>query len=102
MLGNSMSMGMFFTHAFKYWALQDPDNRDVEQLGLIRLCAKSSAWHIPIIRIAPMHLLKGMSKKSHTRAPYEIHALESVVKKDIPMLMCFTNDISVALMKSQG
>jgi len=28
----------FFIYAFKHGASQDPDNRDVEQLGLIRLC----------------------------------------------------------------
>ena len=47
----------FFTHALKHRASQDPDNRDVEQLGLIRLCGQYSAWHIPIIGITPMHLL---------------------------------------------
>jgi len=30
----------FFTHALKNRASQDPDNRDVEQLGLIRLCGQ--------------------------------------------------------------
>jgi len=33
-----------------------------------------------------MHLLEGMSKKRHTRAPYEAHTLEGIIKKDIPML----------------
>jgi hypothetical protein len=47
----------------------DPDNRDVEQLSLIRLCGHCSVWHIPIIGIAPMNLLEGMSKKRHTHAP---------------------------------
>jgi hypothetical protein len=28
----------FFIYAFKLRASQDPNNRDVEQLGLIRLC----------------------------------------------------------------
>jgi len=28
-----------------------------------------------------------MSKKRHTRAPYEIHNLEGMVKKDISMLI---------------
>jgi len=60
---------VFFSQALKHGASQDPDNRDVEQLGLIRLCGQCSAWHIPIIGITPMHLLKGMSKKRHTRAP---------------------------------
>jgi hypothetical protein len=71
----------FFTHALKHGASQDPDNRDVEQLGLIRLCGMCSAWHIPIIGIMPMHLLQGMSKKRHTRAPYETHNLEDIAKK---------------------
>jgi hypothetical protein len=31
-----------------------------------------------------MHLLKGMSKKRHTRAPYEIHTFEGMVKKRHP------------------
>jgi hypothetical protein len=47
----------FFTHALKHGTSQDPDNRDVEQLVLIRLCGMRSAWHIPIIGITPMHLL---------------------------------------------
>jgi hypothetical protein len=55
----------FFIYALKHGASQDPDNRDVEQLGLIRLCGQCSAWHIPIIGITPMHLLEGMSKKRH-------------------------------------
>jgi hypothetical protein len=46
----------------------------------------SSAWHIPIIGITLMHLLKGMSKKRPTRAPHEIHSLKGM-KKDIPMLI---------------
>ena len=48
-----------------------------------------------------MHLLKGMSKKRHTRAPYEIHNLEGIIKKDIPMLMRFTKDYSMAFIKGQ-
>jgi len=56
----------FFIYALRHWATQDPDNRDGEQLGLIRLCGQCSVWHIPIIR---MHLLKGMSKKRPTRTP---------------------------------
>ena len=48
-----------------------------------------------------MHLLWGMSKKRHTRAPYEIHNLEGIIKKDILMLMRLTNDIFVALSKGQ-
>jgi len=47
-------------------------------------------------------VFKGLRKKRHTRAPYEIHNLEGMVKKDIPMLMRFTNDKSVALSKGQG
>jgi len=47
----------FFTHALKHVALQDPDNRDVEQLGLVRLCGQFSDWHIPIIGITQMQLL---------------------------------------------
>jgi len=47
----------FFIYALKHGASQDPDNRDGEQLGLIRLCGMCSAWHIPIIGITPMHLL---------------------------------------------
>jgi hypothetical protein len=39
----------FFIYAVKHGPSQDPDNRDVEQLGLIRLCGQCSAWHIPII-----------------------------------------------------
>jgi hypothetical protein len=46
-------------------------------------------------------MFKGIDKKRHTRAPYEIHNLEGMVKKDIPMLMRLTNDISVALRKGQ-
>jgi len=42
-----------------------------------------------------------MSKKRHTRAPYEIHNLEGIIKKDILMLMRLTNDIFVALSKGQ-
>jgi hypothetical protein len=49
-----------------------------------------------------MHLLKGMSKKRHTRAPYEIHNLEGMVKKDISILMRITKLTSVALSKGQG
>jgi len=69
----------FFIYAFKHWTSQDPDNRDVEQLGFVRLCGQCSAWHIPIIGITPMHLLKGMSKKRHTHAP-----LIAKVKKTSP------------------
>ena len=47
----------FFSQAFKHGASQDPDNRDGEQLGLIRLCGMCSAWHIPIIGITQMYLL---------------------------------------------
>jgi len=28
-----------------------------------------------------------MSKKRHTRAPYEIHNLEDIIKKDIPVFI---------------
>ena len=69
----------FFIYAFKLRTSQDPDNRDVEQLGFVRLCGQCSAWHIPIIGITPMHLLKGMSKKRHTHAP-----LIAKVKKTSP------------------
>jgi len=48
-----------------------------------------------------MHLLKGMSKKRHTRVPYEIHNLEGMVKK-ISILMRITKLSSVALSKGQG
>jgi hypothetical protein len=61
----------FFIYALKHGSSQDPDNRDVEQLGLIRLCGQCSAWHIPIIGITPMHVLRGMSKKRHTHAPFK-------------------------------
>jgi hypothetical protein len=47
----------FFIYALKHGASQELDNRDVEQLGLIRLCEMCSVWHIPIIGITPMHLL---------------------------------------------
>jgi len=77
----------FFIYALKHGALQDPDNLDVEQLGLIRLCGMCSAGHIPIIGIMPMNLSKGMSKKRHTRAPHEIHKFEGMVKKDTSMLI---------------
>jgi len=60
----------FFIYALKHGVLQDSDNRDVKQLGLIRLCGHCSVWHIPIIGITPMHLLKGMSKKRHRHAPF--------------------------------
>jgi len=60
---------VFFYLCPKQGASQDPDKRDVKQLGLVRLCGQYSAWHIPIIGITPIHLLKGMSKKRHTRAP---------------------------------
>jgi len=60
----------FFIYALKHWASQDPDNRDVEQLGLIRLCGMCSVYHIPIIGIRLMNLLKGMSKKRPTHAPW--------------------------------
>jgi len=56
----------------------------------------------PDYRDHPMHLLKGMSKKRHTRAPYEIHNLEGMVKKDISILMRITKLTSVALSKGQG
>ena len=72
----------FFIYALKHGASQNPDNRDVEQLGLVRLCGQCSAWHIPIIGITPIHLLKGMSKKRHTCAPWL-----AGVKKDISMLI---------------
>ena len=58
----------FFIYALKHGASQNPDNRDGEQLGFVRLCGQCSDWHIPIIGITPMHLLKGMSKKRHIRA----------------------------------
>ena len=47
-------------------------------------------------------MFEGIDKKRHTRAPYEIHNLEGMVKKDIPMLMGLTKDTSVALSKGQG
>ena len=59
----------FFIYALKHGASQNPDNRDVEQLGLIRLCGQCSAWHIPIIGITPKQLLKGIDKKRPTHAP---------------------------------
>ena len=68
-LGRSMGRS-FFTHALKHKAPKDPDNRDVEQLGLIRLCGQCSAWHIPIIGITPKQLLKGIDKKRPTHAPF--------------------------------
>ena len=71
-------IGLFLSQALKHKATQDPDNRDVEQLGLIRLCGVCSVWHIPIIGVTPMHLLKGMSKKRPIRAPCEIHKLEGI------------------------
>jgi hypothetical protein len=43
-----------------------------------------------------------MSKKRHTRIPYETHTLEGMVKKDIPMLMRLTNDTSVALIEGHN
>jgi len=49
-----------------------------------------------------MHLLKGMSKKRHTHAPYEIHTLKGMVKKDISILMRIIKLTSVALSKGQG
>jgi hypothetical protein len=70
---------LFLSQALKHRASQDPDNWDVEQLGLIRLCGMCLDWHIPIIGITPMHLLKGMSKKRHTRALYEVHNLEGMM-----------------------
>jgi len=45
-------------------------------------------------------VFKGIDKKRHTRAPYEIHNLEGM-KKDISMFMFITNDTSVALRKGQ-
>ena len=74
----------FFIYALKHGVSKDPDNRDVEHLGLSRLCGMCSVWHIPIIGITSMHLLKGMSKKRHTRTPYEIHTLEGMMKKRHP------------------
>ena len=71
-------IGLFLSQALKHGASQDPDNRDVEQLVLIRLCGQCSVWHIPIIGVTPMHLLKGMSKKRPIRAPCEIHKLEGI------------------------
>ena len=47
-------------------------------------------------------MFKGIDKKRHTRAPYEIHNLEGMVKKDISMLMRLTKDIYVAFNKGQG
>jgi hypothetical protein len=75
----------FFIYALKHGVSQDPDNRDVEQLGLIRLCGVCSVWRIPIIGTTPMYLLKGMNKKRPTRAPYRVHDLADM-KKDILML----------------
>jgi len=46
-------------------------------------------------------VFKGIDKKRPTRAPYEIHTLEGMVKKDIPMLMRISNDTSVTLRKDQ-
>jgi len=46
-------------------------------------------------------MVKGIDKKRHTRAPYEIHALEGIAKKDISMLMRLTKDTFVALRKGQ-
>jgi len=46
-------------------------------------------------------VFKGLRKKRHTRAPYEIHNLEGMVKKDIPMLIRLTKDTSMALRKGQ-
>jgi len=46
-------------------------------------------------------VFKGIDKKRHTRAPYEIHNLEGMVKKDISMLMRLTKDTFVALSKGQ-
>jgi len=66
---NKEHVEVFFYQAFKQRASQDPDNRDIEQLGLVRLCGQCSVWHIPIIGITPVHLLKGMSKKRPPRAP---------------------------------
>jgi hypothetical protein len=66
--------------------------------AFIRLCGQCSAWHIPIIGITPMHLLKGMSKKRHTRAPYEIHALEGI-KKRHPHAHTITKHASLTLKK---
>ena len=57
--------------------------------------------YIPIIGILRGPLFKGIDKKRHTRAPYEIHTLEGMVKKDISMLMHLTKDTSVALIKGQ-
>jgi hypothetical protein len=87
----------FFIYALKHGASQDPDNRDGEQLGLIRLCGQCSAWHIPIIGITPMYLLKGMSKKRHTRAPL----LTGVKKRHSHAHRSHTRDTSVALTKGQ-
>jgi len=47
-------------------------------------------------------VFKGIDKKRHTRAPYEIHNLEGMVKKDIPMLMHLIKDTSMTLSKGQG
>jgi hypothetical protein len=46
-------------------------------------------------------VFKGIDKKRHTRALYEIHNLEGMVKKDISMLMRITKDTSVVLSKGQ-
>jgi len=46
-------------------------------------------------------VFKGIDKKRHTRAPYEIHNLEDIAKKDISMLMRLAKNTSVAFNKGQ-
>jgi hypothetical protein len=81
---------VFFYLCLQHGASQDPDNRDVEQLGLIRLCVMRLAWHIPIIWITSMHLLEGMSKKRHSHA----HSLGNF--KELKCYVFWTMDSSVA------
>jgi hypothetical protein len=50
-------------------------------------------------------VFKGIDKKRHTRAPYEIHNLDGMVKKDIPMLFLtfrFLGDIQVSSIQHQA
>jgi len=47
-------------------------------------------------------VFKGIDKKRHTHAPYEIHNLEGIIKKDIPMLMGLNKDTFVAFNKGWG
>ena len=55
------------------------DNHGARVGLFLSMLLNTGPHRIPIIGITPMNLLKGMSKKRPTRAPYEIHNLEGMI-----------------------